>query len=1763
MDMEKRVHVHIIIPTKTVPLLLGKQGSNIKRLAHRSAVYLTIRPPESSPHVDDRVLVVTGGLKNIHNAIRDVISDIQSGTKCNMIDTEAEVLPGKSILQIPSSFATKLMASKAKELQEIAKQSGARFQLTPVEDMALGSTIRRLFITGSDVSCRTAVARVLQKLHEFNQLPLDNRQEEMTLKMMVPQEAMQYLTIPTIQHIMMSQGVVIKHFPIDELKESIVTISGTLTKVFKAQTEIMRVLDSYNILMLFTHTKKQLSPTNARRVEFERHLPNEGRHVEYERLPPSRWNMAPNPREVVREYNDEFRQPRPKQPHDFPQNRSQSNDIRTPRDGRSNSDDRSFMGQKQPTHENVGEANQSKPHSTTEPLRTPNGGKVARPSDPRRKVMSVSSNAGDSMSPRDDMRRSKPVDPRRQVVAQTQDISSLKPTDPHTSQLGVSTDGSVSQKPIDPRFHPQLHRDGPVEKPSDPRARPRPASNTNENTIIERATERTSPESTLPATLSTPTTQQRDLQTSTVKHVDPRARVQSLLNQDSPAGKPVDPRVKPSLLTTSNATDSQTLQTSPSNPTGPANHGKLNRQSLTDSSDSSAPVTKPVDPRKRSIPQVAFTNTASYQSDSRKPEVNGQTSRSAADKNTIIPQTSSSPPIPHSTQPANTSINRLDTNATINANAPLMTKISLSKDNDQSPRNAKSLLNIGSPKSSGKNSNGLKTGHHEASNHAMDEYDADPNDSPVVILGTKPRARKLLPTIDLTIDSDSDTVSPQNLDNGRIKKEPNDLTQVQQVGDVAKSSSSVKYVGSMENQRSSHENHMNAMPTVSQNGVTRPISSSIPLDVTDSPSSPITQVSKNVHQPADPRRRSKTNEEGPGNTAKQNLSSQNKQLDTKGQIILPKTKQQQVEVKVTAKDTSSAVVDTNVDYQLKIKEFYINHRPEKLHLLDTLLLTYKGREQELFNMLSTIESKSRQKISTSQSQIGANPSTSTSSKLQSATASASLVNPISTTTNPAPTHYIASDVPSSQKPHVSPPSSANQTPIDYRAKVIAHYQQYSPEKLGSVDSILLKYKGKEEELLKSLMLVESAFSKKVPIKSPVNLTQYDQSRKEARDAMPTLSVFPPSKSNPVNSKKSNLPTSTPEQDASKTDYRAKVIEHYTKFSPKRLKDIDSIMLKHKGKEEELLKTLKYVEVCHLAAPKIAAAAAAITQRSLGFAPSNNVVAPTGDDAKESATKPQTTTFDIESIPPTKKATGIMSPVLVDYHAKVIEHYKKYCPQKLCEVDAIMEEYKGNEKNLLIELKHLLSYHRGATPALSKAKKTSTLATEVSSINDEVDTTSYGGDKYANIRTEQTRSKSTPSNSAVSNSYGGEIYSKERHSPTHASPESCPRTSVNINVFKAKDTCGAELETSQAFGSTVYKAATAPHNNGMATSATTLASNESSEVQNQVEKSSDRNESVTKNSDDVSNSILHSPTVTRDFASHFLSRSKVVEPINQEEYIPAQPSSRSLEAPTIISSNEKPKDDQMESHSTHQIHSELEVNKRHKSDSIGSHKPLQAKIEDSTPSIADVLQNPSLNIQVSDKPDTTKPDEYHIREINDFPLDKQPAMKTFIDEAKESINVAPGVKNRTLKSPIVEAPGVPQPRVSYSSDDDAHTPSGLSYQNQSFSHSDSSSHQIGTLVPMDWSSNTTTSDQTLSRYPARNSSYNLSPRDRKRQHEYDIREENKRRVLAMRPGEMMLHEQQAEIETQVEIRVSGAIAQQVVGMGGLGLVEVGSLYMSPN
>ncbi|KAF0690685.1 Aste57867_17940 [Aphanomyces stellatus] len=281
MDAEKRVHVHIIIPQHTTSLLLGKHGSNVKRLAHRSQVYLTIRPVEDSPHSEDRVLVITGFLRNVQSAIRDVIADIQDGTRCNDEVPPTQYNKGKVTLQIPSAFASDLMRQGVKALKELQQASGARFQVSHVEDMTLGSIMQHIDVTGTEENVRRATGHVLARLHDFSERFRQRRQDDdMTLKMMIPLDAMDHFSSSMLRDIRLGQSVMIKQFPVEQMKECIVTLSGTLNNIFKAQVEIMRVLDSHNVLMVYTHpnvksraTAQQHSHSSqpARRVEYERH----------------------------------------------------------------------------------------------------------------------------------------------------------------------------------------------------------------------------------------------------------------------------------------------------------------------------------------------------------------------------------------------------------------------------------------------------------------------------------------------------------------------------------------------------------------------------------------------------------------------------------------------------------------------------------------------------------------------------------------------------------------------------------------------------------------------------------------------------------------------------------------------------------------------------------------------------------------------------------------------------------------------------------------------------------------------------------------------------------------------------------------------------------------------------------------------------------------------------------------------------------------------------------------------------------------------------------------------------------------------------------------------------------------------------------------------------------------------------------------------------------------------------------------------------
>ncbi|RHY31292.1 hypothetical protein DYB32_003627 [Aphanomyces invadans] len=255
---ETRFHVHIIIPSNCTSMLLGNGGANIRRLAHNSFVHLTIRPRGDSPHPDDRLLVISGFTRNVFRAIRDIIADIQAHTGCNTTTNVGPLVgdEGSTYVLVPSVFATLMMLKGGEKLKEIAHATGARFQLSPVEDMPLGTTLRRLYVHGPEPATRKAVAQVMHKLAEFNQLPSDKKEDELTLKTVFPESAMEYLEMPTLKFIMRQHGTTIKIFPIGKSSECIVTISGTLSRILATEDNILHLLDMNRVSMVYLH--KQL-----------------------------------------------------------------------------------------------------------------------------------------------------------------------------------------------------------------------------------------------------------------------------------------------------------------------------------------------------------------------------------------------------------------------------------------------------------------------------------------------------------------------------------------------------------------------------------------------------------------------------------------------------------------------------------------------------------------------------------------------------------------------------------------------------------------------------------------------------------------------------------------------------------------------------------------------------------------------------------------------------------------------------------------------------------------------------------------------------------------------------------------------------------------------------------------------------------------------------------------------------------------------------------------------------------------------------------------------------------------------------------------------------------------------------------------------------------------------------------------------------------------------------------------------------------------
>uniref|UniRef100_A0AAV1TKB6 RanBP2-type domain-containing protein n=1 Tax=Peronospora matthiolae TaxID=2874970 RepID=A0AAV1TKB6_9STRA len=198
-----------------------------------------------------------------------------------------------------------------------------------------------------------------------------------------------------------------------------------------------------------------------------------------------------------------------------------------------------------------------------------------------------------------------------------------------------------------------------------------------------------------------------------------------------------------------------------------------------------------------------------------------------------------------------------------------------------------------------------------------------------------------------------------------------------------------------------------------------------------------------------------------------------------------------------------STIPVTVDYKALLEKFYKVHNPSKIDggMMDKALITYKGKEKDLFTRLFSmyvpgstpddvtkylgggpVPPKSEHGTTTvkavkpaaespfaASSSAQASPFTSTAAQTSpfGAPPSAFSLNPAANNASGFGGFGSTSATSSLATPTL-PTSSFGKPAVDYRQKLVDFYQKYNPSKLSSVDATLQKYKGNEEKLFQNL-----------------------------------------------------------------------------------------------------------------------------------------------------------------------------------------------------------------------------------------------------------------------------------------------------------------------------------------------------------------------------------------------------------------------------------------------------------------------------------------------------------------------------------------------------------------------------------------------------------------------------------------------------------------------------------------------------------------------
>ncbi|RNF24074.1 uncharacterized protein Tco025E_02593 [Trypanosoma conorhini] len=213
---------------------------------------------------------------------------------------------------------------------------------------------------------------------------------------------------------------------------------------------------------------------------------------------------------------------------------------------------------------------------------------------------------------------------------------------------------------------------------------------------------------------------------------------------------------------------------------------------------------------------------------------------------------------------------------------------------------------------------------------------------------------------------------------------------------------------------------------------------------------------------------------------------------------------------------------------------------------------------------------------------------------------------------------------------------------DYRSRMIAMYQRYEPSKLGSVDASLLKFKGREEAVIRQLVKKYGPEPDSAAKRDEFPLTPVEVAVPEPG------ALFHASNDAP--------------------SYHDRLLAIYQTYAPSKVRTVRATLEKFKGREEAVIRQLvkKYGPEPPVKANTPLSPTSNPRPISLAIPASTSAVGVAAAASPVAASTPQTSTRG-------------------DYRSRMIAMYQRYEPSKLGSVDASLLKFKGREEAVIRQL----------------------------------------------------------------------------------------------------------------------------------------------------------------------------------------------------------------------------------------------------------------------------------------------------------------------------------------------------------------------------------------------------------------------------------------------------------------------------------------------